>query len=132
VYYKRSTGAGAPSTWEPARRISHDDGATIHARPVIAARGEDLHVVWFGITPQVGASVFYVTSGDGGTTFGRPVALTPRAIRVEAHPSVAASPRGSAHVIWYQPDGHGADQIAHRARRAPRSGREAGSAPAWD
>ena len=121
VYYKRSTGGGAPHTWEPERMISVDaDGATDHARPVIAALGPFLHVVWFGLRPPIGVNVFYAGSYDNGTTFGAPAALTLRPSFGETHPSVAVSPRKSAHVIWYEADARGVDQIVHRARRVSR------------
>lgn len=121
VYYKRSTGGGAPHTWEPERMISPDaDGATDHARPVIAALGPFLHVVWLGMRPPIGVDVFYAGSSDNGTSFGAPFVLTQRPSMGNTHPSVAVSPRKSAHVIWYEADGHGVDQIVHRARRALR------------
>jgi len=117
VYYKRSTGGGAPHTWEPERMISADDGATDNARPVIAASGPDLHVVWFGTKPPLGINVLHAGSSDNGTSFGAPVTLTPRPSMGETHPSVAVSPRKSAHVIWYEADARGVDQIVHRALR---------------
>lgn len=124
VYYKRSTGGGAPHTWEPDRMISVDDGAADHARPVIAALGPYLHVVWFELRPPTGVNVFYAGSQDNGTSFGAPVALTLRPSFGETHPSVAVSPRKSAHVIWYEADAHGVDQIVHRTRRVLRRPRD--------
>lgn len=119
IYYMRSTGGGASFTWEPERRISVDYfGAPDHARPVIAALGPYLHVVWFAITPPIGVHVFHAGSSDNGASFGAPLPLTLRPSLGEAHPSVAVSPRRSAHVIWYEPDAHGVDQIVHRAQRA--------------
>ncbi len=118
VYYKRSAGGGAPLTWEPERMISPDaGGTTFHARPVIAVLGPFLHVVWFGVTPPIGADVFYAGSSDNGSSFGAPVVLTPRPSAGETHPSVAVSPGKSAHVIWYDADASGVDQIVHRVQR---------------
>ena len=129
VYYKRSTGGGEAHTWEPERMISMDDGATDHARPVIAALGPYLHVVWFAITPPIGVNVFHAGSSDNGTTFGAPAALTTRPSMGESHPSVAVSPRKSAHVIWYEADAHGVDQIVHRALRFSRPGHRNAAPP---
>lgn len=108
--------------------ISRDDGATIHARPVIAALGPRLHIVWFAITPSVGVHVLHADSADNGTTFSAPETLTMRPSMGETHPSVALSPGGSVHAIWYEE--RGVDQIVHRARRNARRG--TGYAPAWD
>lgn len=130
VYYKRSLHGGTAGSWEPERVISHDDGATIHARPVIVSRGNELHLVWFAVRPGIGVDVMHAMSGDGGQGFSPPQPLTARPVMAEAHPSIALSPRGSAHVIWYEPDAHGVDRVVHRARRAaPGRGR---GAPAWD
>lgn len=121
VYYKRSTGGGAAHTWETERMISADArDAADHARPVIAALGPFLHVVWFRLKPPIGVDVLYAGSHDNGTSFGAPVSLTQRPSFGETHPSVAVSPRKSAHVIWYEADAHGVDQIVHRARRVLR------------
>lgn len=120
VYYQRSTGGGAAHTWEPERMISVDDGVTDHARPVIAASGSSLHVVWFAITPPFGVNVLYAGSSDNGSSFGVPGPLTLRPGMGEAHPSVAVSPRKSAHVIWYEADARGVDQVVHRALRFAR------------
>jgi hypothetical protein len=84
---------------------------------VIAALGPDLHGVWFAITPPIGVNVFHVGSSDNGMSFGAPTVLTLRPGMGEAHPSVAVSPRKSAHVIWYEADTNGVDQIVHRALR---------------
>ena len=131
VYHKRSRAGGGAGTWEPETMVSRDDGATIHARPVIAALGPRLHVVWFGLTPSIGIHVLHAASADNGTTFTAPETLTMRPSMGGAHPSVALSPNGSAHVIWYEE--RGVDQIVHRARRDPRGGPGGtGNGPAWD
>jgi hypothetical protein len=118
VYYKRSTGGGAPHTWEPERMISLDAANTaFHARPTIAVLGPLVHVAWFGVTPDVGAQVFYAGSLDNGARFGAPLILNARPSHGETHPSIAVSPSKSAHVIWYDADGAGVDQIVHRTHR---------------
>ena len=118
VYYMRSTAGGVAGSWEPERIISPAGGSsTRHARPVIAALGPSLHVVWFSVTSSVGVQVWHARSKDSGGSFPPAVPLTTYPIGVEAHPSVATSPLGTAHAIWYAPDWTGIDQIMHRAWR---------------
>jgi hypothetical protein len=117
IFHKRSSRAGAAGSWEPERMISPDTSeATLHARPVIAAQGPELHVVWFTVTSGLGAEVRYAASRDEGASFLAPLTLTPQPSLGETHPSVAASPCGPVHVIWFGADARGIDQIVHRVR----------------
>lgn len=117
IYYMRSMDGGAAGSWETERVISGDDGMSQQARPVLAVRGAEVHLTWFSVTPSVGVNVLHAASPDGGTSFMQPRRLTKKPSMGEAHPSIAVSPRGSAHVIWYQAGRGGVDQIVHRAWR---------------
>jgi len=89
--------------------------------------------VWFSATPSIGVNAVYAGSTDNGASFGAPVALTLRPSMGETHPSVAVSPQNSAHVIWYEADAGGVDQIVHRVLQPPSGSVSTGSAaPAWD
>lgn len=117
AYYMRSTAGGAPFTWEAERIVSPPGGTTRHARPVVAALGPFIHIVWFAVTYPIGVEVWHARSFDNGASFRPPETLTRAPTGSESHPSVAISPYLTAHVIWYEPDVHGVDQIVHRARR---------------
>jgi hypothetical protein len=84
---------------------------------VVAALGPFIHIVWFAVTFPVGVEVWHTRSFDNGVSFRPPETLTRAPTGSESHPGVAISPYLTAHVIWYEPDVHGVDQIVHRARR---------------
>lgn len=130
IYYQRSAEGGAAHSWEPERPIGARGGShdTMHARPSIAALGSSVHVAWFAITPARGVDVFQASSRDAGLSFPPARPLTSGPVKAEAHPSVAVSPHGSAHVIWYEPRDFGVDQVVHRALRP----RRPGAATPWD
>lgn len=111
VYDKRSRGDGAAGTWEPEVRQAAHPGITF-ARPSVAIRGGRVHVVFWGEWPQA-AHVYHVFSPDGGDHFSPPADLTPAGRRA-LHPSVATSPDGTAHVVWYDQDRRGIDQVFYR------------------
>lgn len=114
IYYKRSRGNGEPESWENEILLSTDPVPQVQrARPVIAALRTDVHIVYFGAGPHLPSAVYFLSSPDGGDHFHAPIGLAPGGL----HPSVAISPRGTTHVVWYGGDARGINQIFHRRAR---------------
>lgn len=116
-YYRRSTDFG--NTWEPEVRLTVDPAHAPRSSwaPSIAVWENNVHVVFFDRRNDR-FQVYYKRSTDAGASHTweheRVISFD------DGHPCVAVSPRKSAHVIWYEADAHGVDQIVHRARRALR------------
>jgi hypothetical protein len=115
IYYTRSLANGTPGSFEPERILS-DARQVQNARPVVAVRGHDVGVVYFGVGPvSLGppSAVYFVGSPDGGDRFAPPTLLAPNGL----HPSLAVSPAGTTHVVYHAPASGGVSQIFHRRRK---------------
>jgi hypothetical protein len=110
VYYIGSTDNGA--IWGPEARLtteSHESYA-----PVIAAAGENVHVVWVDYR-DLNSEVYYKHSTDNGTTWSSDQNISNTSSNPSLYtvlPSVAASGR-NVHVVWAD-DYDGNDEIYYR------------------
>jgi hypothetical protein len=110
VFYTRSLGDGAAGTWEPDRRVSDAPGTRQLMRPSLATLGGDVHIVYWG-QDALESNVYALASGNAGATFEPPRRLTAGTGHAAYHPSVALSPNGRAHAIWFDRDAAGVNQI---------------------
>ncbi len=112
IYYRRSLDGG--QTWEPATRLTSARGAS--ARPSLAVKGHDLHVVWYD-GRDGNLEVYYKHSPDGGTTWEPDVRLT-TAPGDSQHPSIAMA-RGAIHIVWHDLRDGNAELYYRRLPRLP-------------
>jgi len=94
VYYKRSTDEGA--TWLPDIRLTNDPANS--SLPSIAARGAQVHVVWWDGRDRDWDEIYYKRSTDGGRTWEKDERLTDAPGR-SAFSSVSISGQ-TVHVVW--------------------------------
>ena len=110
IYYLRSTDGG--TTWEVAVRLTH--APNLSHRPMIAADGTGLDVVWFD-NRDGNLEVYYKDSRDNGNTWSEDARLT-HADGESRHAAIAVS-RKSVHVIWSdERDGNTEIYYKRRAR----------------
>lgn len=93
IYYRRSTDGGANFAW--TENLSNTAGYS--NTPVIAASGNNVHVVWTDNTPG-DWDIFYRGSTNGGDSFGSTTNLSNNSGR-SLFPTVAAS-EDNVYVVW--------------------------------
>ncbi len=121
IYYARSRSAGAAGSWESERAVAQARGGALQLlRPSLAALGTDVDVVFWGQAPDGTSDVYAVSSTSTGQHFAYPTRLTAGSGNYAVHPSLAVSPRGRLHAVWYDRDARGVDQIFHAAREPRR------------
>ena len=111
IYYARSTDNGA--TWGPETRLTNEPHESY--APVIAAAGENVHVVWVDYR-DLNSEVYYKHSTDNGTTWGSDQNISNTGSNPSLYtvlPSVAASGR-NVHIAWAD-DFDGNDEIYYRS-----------------
>jgi hypothetical protein len=131
VNYRRSTDYG--STWQPTVKLT-TAGPTGH-RPVIAANGNDVHVVWMdwrggplNSSTDWRWELYHRRSSDGGASWGPETQLTFTPNARSSHPQIVAPQPGLVVVIyedgWTSSDGinWGGDGAIY-ARRSIDAGR---------
>ncbi|HUT92668.1 MAG TPA: hypothetical protein VMY37_24460 [Thermoguttaceae bacterium] len=88
------------------------DAPNLSRRPMIAAAGIELHIVWFD-NRDGNLEVYYKDSQDGGDTCSEDARLT-HADGESRHAAIAVS-RKSVHVIWSD-DRDGNTEIFYKRR----------------
>lgn len=117
IHYARSRRGGAAGSWESEQSIARAPGGVLQLlRPSLAARGTDVDVVFWGQAPDGTSEVYAVSSASAGQHFATPTRLTRGSGNHAVHPSLAVAPGGRLHVVWYDRDARGVDQIFHAAR----------------
>ena len=96
--------------WEPARRLTHDPGASRltynFARSLAADEAGRVHAVWYDDRGGV-SQIYYKRSGDGGSTWGPDTTLSEEREAAE-HPSIATS-GPVVYVVWHVQSAAGFD-----------------------
>jgi hypothetical protein len=93
IYYRRSDDAG--ETWGDEQRVVEVPG--LSHRPHLAARGKELHLVWWD-NRDGNDEVYHNYSTDGGRTWGQDVRLT-NTPAASQFPMIATAKSG-LHLIW--------------------------------
>ncbi len=103
LYADRSTDGGA--TWGTDVRV--DDNHPGQGAPAMGATGAlTVHVAWASLQYEMGGTIYYDRSGDGGQTWGVDQSLIPSGSYVTANsPDLVVSGTLGIFVVWQQYDG---------------------------
>jgi hypothetical protein len=108
ICYKRSLSGG--TTWSAIKILTWNSGASQY--PAVAADSSNrIHVVWQDDTPG-NAEIYYMKSGDRGTTWGAARRLTWE-YGASGRPAIVVDSADRIHVAW-QDDKTGTTEIYYR------------------
>ena len=110
---------GISATLIPQSRVTITQLLPTYASPSLALVGTDeVHVAWNGMMGEDYADrIYYALSRDGGLTWSRPTAASPRDVWPDGFPSLVADEE-FAHLVW-QEKVSPSDQDIYYSRRLP-------------
>lgn len=98
IFFKRSTDGGR--SFENITKLSNS--TTLSARPIIAAVGSNLYVVWIEDTPKE-KQIWFRKSIDNGSSFDQPIKLGNNSYSSDhILPKAIAAFGGHVYVVWRQ------------------------------
>ncbi|HRE41856.1 MAG TPA: T9SS type A sorting domain-containing protein [Ignavibacteria bacterium] len=98
IYYKRSTNNG--TIWSSDTRLTNN--SNVSTNPRIAISGSNVYVIWRD-TRDMGYSLYFIKSTDGGVSWGSETRLSTESFALVGNPDIGVSGQ-NIHLIW--PDSH--------------------------
>ncbi|MDQ3049892.1 MAG: T9SS type A sorting domain-containing protein [Bacteroidota bacterium] len=99
TYTKRSIDRG--NTWQPVQRMRFNSGHASH--PWISSMGSAVHLAWYDNRISTNKEIYYMSSYNGGTTWGAEELVSNGAGVSEA--PVLGTTANYVHAIWYDDRG---------------------------
>jgi hypothetical protein len=97
IFFARSTDAG--QTWGPSIQVNDDAPGVEQSSPYLAARGDQVYLVWHDERERSAGDVYFAHSTDGGLSWSANSRVN-HAFSVAGAPSIAVGADTRLHVSW--------------------------------